>query len=172
MDKKKYYDFLGHIPRADGKMAETAYEQGGYIAGSKIPFKKPDSAVSFVMNVWPDLAPKDTPVIYDKEKAAQIAKVTTYELMYLNWCLDKAIETKRAEFQGLCSRKDRLQEIIEKPESKTGILEKVQLEVLEKQVERMGGYLAGMYECWNIIHKRCFELFEISGEPYSPEWRF
>lgn len=172
MDKKKYYDFLHHIPRADGETAHTAYEYGGYIAGRKIPFKKAENAVSFVMDVWPERTPEDNPVIYNKEKATQIAKVTAYELVYLRRCFDKAIATKQAEFDGLRERANRFREIVENPEIKMGVWEQAQLEVLEKQVETMGGYLRGMHECWEIIHNRAFELLEISNEPYSPEWRF
>lgn len=172
MDKKKYYDFLHHIPRADGETAHTAYEYGGYIAGKRIPFKKGENAVSFVMDVWPELTPDDNPVIYDKEKAVQIAKVTAYELVYLRRCFDNAIAAKRAEYDGLCKRVNSFREIVENPEIKMGIWEQVQLKVLEKQVEGMRGYLEGMSDCWSIIHNRAFELLEISNEPYPPEWRF
>lgn len=172
MDDKKYYDFMHHIPHVDGKIAYPGYECGGYVAMSKIPFKKAKDAVSFAMGVWPELSVNDKPVVFDKEKTRQIAKISVYELIYLRWRIHKAIEAKRKEYSEIRKQVNELREAIENPAIQTGIMEGVYLEVLETQLERMGGYLDGMDECWKIIHNRQFELLEISKEPYSPEWRF
>lgn len=159
MNESVYYDYLKHIENANDL-------SGGFVLMGKVPFMRAGQAVKMVMAKFPEMLPKDKPVVLDKQKAFELASVSYYEVQYLKTVLEALHEEQEQVIKRRREEVERLR-AIEKPTLKDSI----DLSLAEAYLMEAANVDSGLIKAMQVLNVRSFDLAQMCNFRVTPEWR-
>ena len=147
-DKKQYYRLLYSISFENGFDING---QGFVTMG--LPFKSAQDAVKYSMTKLPEINRDENPVVQNKALCRQLSAEILPEVDRLMMCVERMISESTEKLKSLADQRD------EKPNDIFGNVER---DVLQERVIQQIGYNAALYDVWQALSKRSFELWECS----------
>lgn len=147
-DEKQYYRMLSSIA------FENGYDVNGqgFVALS-LPFKLAPDAVKYVMTKLPEVKRDENPVVQNKALCKHLSTEILPEVDRLMACVEQMIAESAEKLTSLDNQLD---------EKSNDIIGNVERCVLQERVIQQIGYNTALYDVWQTLSKRRFELWECS----------
>lgn len=148
LDKKQYYKLLSSIS------FENGYDVNGQgFVALGLPFKSAPDAVKYMMTKLPEINRDENPVVQNKALCRQLSTEILPEVDRLMTCVEQMIAESTEKLESLSGQRD------EKPNDIIGNVERC---VLQERIIQQIGYNTALYDVWQTLSKRRFELWECS----------
>jgi len=159
----RYYQMLENIKNQDGEKVPQNL-QGGYLVQNTIPFVKGGDAVKFLLALDPDATNEQ--IRFDKEKCADISKVSAWELSYLLLLVQILTAKEQKKLDSLVAERA----AIDAKEGKT-LEDTVHREIVQERIIEQAGKISGIIAVQEIIRGRRWELMSMAKENPLLYWR-
>ena len=146
MDKSRYYAFMETLGDKQNRH--------GFVVNGQVPFLSAPQAVAYVVQEFPELAPKDHPIEYNPVRCRELAAPLYTELVMLEQFVDKMREEAYGNTTRLAKERDEIEV--------KDILGEVHREVKQEEVLRASGRASGLSDAWQYLHGRKYELWQCS----------
>lgn len=155
MHDPKYYEWLYSI--------NGTANPGHCLVLNELPFMTPLAAITFVAGNFPEMDPKQRPIVSDPARCSDIASHSQHEVEYLITQLEKIVEDLKSEAESYSRESEKY--------SQNNLFSKVQRDLNEEYARDKRNQAIGILQAISRLRSRKVELSSLAGKGRYSDWR-